>query len=104
MPSLDIPALREAMLNDEYLITTHAKQRMGQRMATDRDIKYVIAEGQVIEQFPRAKPHPKVLFVAPVKGIPLYVSCSFDGNCVFIITVYWHDPKRWTNPWTRRKT
>ena len=41
MPSLDIPALQRAVAHNRYLITTHAKQRMGQRQVTDADIKQV---------------------------------------------------------------
>jgi len=34
---------------------------------------------------------------------PLYVSCGFNGNYVYLITVYWYDPKKWIDPWTRKR-
>lgn len=103
MPKLDIPALRQAVFENRYLITTHAKKRMGQRKVSDQDIKHVVRIGDVIEQHPRARPLPKVLFMAHIREEPLYVSCAFDGRYTHIITVHWYDPNIWVDPWTRRK-
>jgi hypothetical protein len=41
--------------------------------------------------------------MAKVEGEPLYVSCAFDGNRAYIITVHRYDSERWLDPWTRRK-
>jgi hypothetical protein len=103
MPELDIAALRKAVEQNRYLITQHAQQRMGLRKITHADIKYVVATGDVIEQYPGNEPDPKVLFMAHLEGEPLYVSCAFDGNCAYIVTVHRYDPERWLDPWTRRK-
>jgi Domain of unknown function (DUF4258) len=102
MPPLDIPALQQVVAQNRYLITAHAKERMGQRQVTDHDIKHVIAVGDVTEQFPHADPYPKALFMAYVASEPLYVSCAFDGTRAYIITVHWYDPNVWLDPWTRK--
>ena len=98
-----IAALRKAVSENRYIITTHAKQRMGQRKVSDQDMKRVVMTGDVIEQYPDAVPLPKVLFMALVRHEPLYVSCAFDGTYVHIVTVHWYDPAVWSDPWTRRK-
>jgi Domain of unknown function (DUF4258) len=103
MPKLEIPALQRAVSQNRYFITTHAKQRMGQRKVSDQDLKSVIATGDVVEQYPEARPFPKALFMARIKGKPLYVSCAFDGKYAHIVTVHWYDPSVWIDPWTRRK-
>lgn len=103
MPQLDIAALRQAVQENRYLITQHAQQRMGLRKITHNDMKFVVATGDIIEQYPDNLPDPKVLFMAHVDSEPLYVSCAFDGNCVYIITVHRYDATRWLDPWTRRK-
>src|SRR5262249_5584777 len=103
MLTLDIPALRQAVALNRYFITTHAKQRMGQRHVTDQHLKQVVAAGDVIEQHLYARPFPKFLFIAHVQGEPLYVSCAFDGHTAYVITVHWYDPNIWIDPWTRRK-
>ena len=103
MPQLDIAALRKAVEENRYLITQHAQQRMGLRKVTHADIKYVVARGDVIEQYPDNQPHPKALFMTHVDGQPLYVSCAFDRSYAYIITVHRYDTERWLDPWTRRK-
>jgi hypothetical protein len=103
MTELDIEALRKAVQEDRYLITVHAQQRMGLRKITHADLKLVVVNGDVVEQHPDNLPDPKALFMAYVGGEPLYVSCAFDGNCAYIVTVHRYDPDKWVDPWTRRK-
>ncbi len=103
MPSINLEALREAVRADRYIMTTHAKQRMGWRQVTDADMKHVVTTGQLIEDYPKARPFPKWLLMAEVGGEPLYVACAFDGSYAYIITVHRYDPKVWQDPWTRRK-
>lgn len=103
MPKLDISALRQAVSEDRYLITIHAKQRMGLRQVSDEDMKFVVETGDVIEEYGDARPYPKVLFMAKMDDEPRYVSCAFDGTNAYIITVHWYDPTVWTDPWTRKK-
>jgi hypothetical protein len=103
MSEADIAALRQAVLEDRYLITLHAQGRMGLRKITHADLKYVVTTGDVVEQYPENQPDPKALFMAHVQGEPLYVSCAFDGSRAFIVTVHRYDPMKWVDPWTRRK-
>ena len=103
MPQLNIDVLRGAVAQNWYVITAHAKQRMGHRRVTDRDLQRVVATGDVIEEHQAAQPFPKALFMAYVHEEPLYVSCAFDGQTAYIITVHWYDPSVWIDPWTRRK-
>ena len=104
MPQADIAALRgQAVRDDRYLISRHAQERMGLRKITHTGLKYVVATGDVIEEHPDNQPDPKVLFMAHVQGEPLYVSCAFDGNCVYIVTVHRYDAAKWRDPWTRRR-
>jgi hypothetical protein len=100
---LDITALRKSVLENRYVITTHAKQRMGQRKISDQEVKQAIVAGDVIEEYAAAAPFPKALFMKHIGGNPLYISCAFDGKPAYIITVHWYDPNLWIDPWTRRK-
>jgi hypothetical protein len=102
MVSIDIAGLRQAVQKNRYILTRHAQQRMGLRQVSHDDIRQVMAIGDVIEEYPEAKPFPKVLFMKHRQGEPLYVSCAFDGTLVYVITVHRYDPARWHDPWTRR--
>jgi len=77
---------------------------MGQRKVSDDDVKWVILQGETIENHPDAYPFPKALFMAVVRENPLYVSASFDGQFAYIITVHWFDPEVWIDAVTRRKS
>ena len=66
MASIDLEALREAVRQDRYVMTAHAKQRMGLRQVTDADMKRVVTQGDVIEDYPDAKPYPKCLLMAEI--------------------------------------
>lgn len=82
----------------------HARRRKAQRKIYHWEIKKVIPDGQILEENVKAKPFPKCLIMDFVrKNEPLYVSCSFDGTCVYVITVYWYDSKKWIDPWTRKR-
>jgi hypothetical protein len=51
MPSIDLEALRHAVRENRYLITTHAMRRMGSRRVSHDDVKLVIAGGDVVEEY-----------------------------------------------------
>lgn len=103
MSSIDLEALRSAVREDRYIMTTHAKQRMGLRQVTDADMKHVVITGDLVEEYANTQPFPKCLLMAEVGGQPLYVSCAFDGRYAHIITVHRYDPAVWQNPWTRKR-
>jgi hypothetical protein len=88
MPSIDLAALRLAVQENRYLITTHAMRRMGLRKVSHEDVKHVIAGGDVIEEHSDDLPDPKILLMAYVREEPLYASCAFDGRYAYIVTVH----------------
>lgn len=104
MAEVDVATIRGAVGRGQYLLSLHARQRKGERQVTDDELKLVILEGDVIEEYPQAKPYPKCLLMKHIRGEPLYVSCSFNGEKARIITTHWYDPEKWLDPWTRRKT
>lgn len=71
MPSIDVAALRQAVQENHYLITTHAMRRMGLRKVSHDDIKHVIASGDVIEEYPDNQPDPKILLMTHIREEPL---------------------------------
>ena len=55
------------------------------------DIRGVILEGEMIEEYPKAEPYPSGLFHAVVRGRPLHAVAAFDGSVsglAYIITAY----------------
>ena len=104
MANLEIEKIREAVQENKIEISGHAKRRMGMRKIKFREVIEIILAGEIIEQTPKTQPFPKCLILGFVREKePLYVSCAFNGDTVYIITVHWHDPEKWIDPWTRKE-
>jgi len=98
-----IDRIRQEVTRNNYVITHHARQRKGERQVGYQEIMATILHGEVIERHPHATPYPKCLFMYLVRpNDPLYVSCGFDGQRAYIITVHWFDPEKWIDRRTRR--
>jgi hypothetical protein len=84
----------------------HALLRFRERGITRDQAKRVMREGEILEQYPSAKPLPKCLMMAMMEpSRPLYVALGYDepGDNIHVITVHWLDPSKWDDPWTRKK-
>jgi hypothetical protein len=104
MDDLEIEKIRQAVQANKIEISGHAKKRMGRRKIKFKEVVEIILRGEIIEQSARAKPYPKCLILGFVREKdPLYVSCAFNGETVYIITVHWYDPEKWVDPWTRKE-
>lgn len=98
--------IRQAAREGRIRWRRHALIRASQRGITRAQALYVIHHGQIVEQQPRAKPFPKYLLMAMVGWKrPLYVAFGYDKRrkFVYVITVHWFDPRKWKDPWTRRR-
>ena len=98
--------IRQEVSRNNYVISHHARQRKNERGMTYREITETILRGEIIEQHPHADPHPKCLFMHPVRpGEPLYVACGYNARQkrAMIITVHWFDPEKWIDWRTRRR-
>src|SRR5436190_622019 len=84
----------------------HALLRAQERGITRAHAIQVLTEGEIIEQRPRAKPFPKCLLMRMQEDSqPLYVSVGYDAfhDRLYVITVHWLDPRKWEDPWQRRR-
>ncbi len=98
--------IRTAIAKNNYIISQHARQRMGQRGIIRDDIVQTILHGVIIEQNSNAYSHPKCLFVHQVLlGKPLYVACGYNmgKEQAITITVHGFDPDKWIDWYTRRR-
>jgi len=96
--------IRTFVRQGAYSLKAHAHQRMTERNILTDDIESVIVLGEVVEENLTNFPYPTSTFMRYVRGQPLYAVCAFAHHRVFIVTVHWMDPDKWTDPWTRRKS
>ena len=104
--ALDITVIRTAARAGRITWRYHALLRVQERGITRVQAIRVLTEGEIIEQRPRAKPFPKcVLMRTQEDNQPLYASVGYDtsDDRLYVITVHWLDPRKWEDPWQRRR-
>ena len=104
--ALDITVIRTAARAGRITWRYHALLRAEERCITHEHAKQVLLDGDIIEQRPRAKPFPKCLLMRMQEDHPpLYVSVGYDASDdrLYVITVHWLDPRKWEDPWQRRR-
>lgn len=71
----------------------HSLERMMERGISRDNVKRVLLDGELIEDYSDDKPFPSALFLGLLEEKPLHVVAAFDegsGTC-FIITAYHPD-------------
>jgi hypothetical protein len=102
---LDLETIRQAVRHRRYHFTNHARKQQRLRGVRTSEIFTVILSGQIIEQYPKARPYSEGLMMAFVRNDqPLYVAVAYDAKSRYIdiITVHWLDQTKWQDPWTRK--
>ena len=87
---MDKNKLLNALKNGCIEWQRHALERMMERGISRDDVKEVLKNGEIIEDYPNDKPYMSALYLGWVKGKPLHVVAALDfltGRC-FIITAY----------------
>lgn len=104
--AIDLHTIQRAAGAGRITWRYHALLRARERgISRDQAIR-VLTDGEIIEQRPRAKPYPKCLMVWLMEdNRPLYASVGYNqtSDRVYIITVHWLDPRKWEDPWQRRR-
>src|SRR5262244_3681958 len=104
--ALAITVMRAAARAGRITWRYHALLRAQERGMTRAQAIRVLTEGDIIEQRPRATPFPKCLLMR-MQGDnhPLCVSVGYDAsqNRLYVMTVHGLDPRRWEDPWRRRR-
>lgn len=94
------------MVFERLVFRVHAIQRMYQRNITELEVRYVIATGETVEDYPADTPYPSRLLLGWQDNRPLHVvvADNFDEMENVVITAYEPDPDIWEGDFKRRKT
>jgi hypothetical protein len=104
--ALDISVIRTAARAGRMTWRYHALIQAQNRGIPRAQAIGVLTEGEIIEERPRATPFPKCLMMRiQENNQPLYVSVGYDAihDRLYVITVHWLDPRKWEDPWRRRR-
>lgn len=95
---------KASLLKRNIMFSIHAVKRMFERNITQDDIMYMVAHGQVVEEYPDDSPYPSRLLLGRPSGRPIHivVAENTDENKLVVVTVYEPDPQKWDSGFTRR--
>jgi len=95
----------KAVKNGRIRWQKHALERMLERDIFRNDVKEVIIEGEIIEEYPGDLPYPSVLILGYPGKNPLHVVAALDlhDHWCYIITVYRPDSLHFENDNKTRK-
>ena len=86
------------------MITQHAAERCRQRGILSDDIKSVVMNGEVIEDYPDDFPFPSCLILGYTdSGKAVHICMSDEGSGSRIITAYFPSPEKWQSNLKTRK-
>ncbi len=82
----------------------HAIRRMFERQIREEDVRWVLAHGETIEDYPDDLPYPSCLVLGRVGGRSLHVvsAHNYEDDEIIVVTVYEPDPAKWDAEFRRR--
>ena len=101
---VDIKRIRTLCQDETIKATKHFTDRLNERDIEYDDVLSVIMNGEIVEEYPEAYPHPCTLilnFLTDSK--PLHVVAGTDGNYLWLITAYYPTLDKWESDYKTRK-
>ncbi len=102
---IDINELRRLAEDIEnFHLTIHTIVRFDERGIILRDVRKVILDGEIIEQYPDDFPYPSCLLLGlSIAGRNLHACVATNGTEIFVITAYYPDLSEWEPDFKTRK-
>jgi hypothetical protein len=90
---------------EQFEFSKHAVDQSILRQIRVQEIREAIANGQIIEDYPKDKYGSSCLVCGfTKKQRPIHIQCSYPSRLLIkVITVYEPDSQRWNDNFTRRK-
>jgi len=101
---LDIFTIRRKCNDNTIEITQHCLLRIHQRKISYKEIKNVIMNGEIIEEYPDDFPYPSCLILGTTINCRIiHVVVGINDTKLYLITAYEPDPDKWDNKFKKRK-
>lgn len=80
-------------------------QRMFERNIRAEDVRKVLLDGTVIEDYPDETPYPSRLLLGWCEGRPIHVVAAHNAedDSIIVVTFYEPEPDQWDTNLSRRK-
>ena len=101
---MDINKIKLLCEDTTIEVTQHILKRCQQRKISYAEIKEVIKNGEIIEEYPDDYPYPSCLiFGMTIKERVIHVVVGIEENKIWLITAYEPDPVQWDETLKKRK-
>jgi Domain of unknown function (DUF4258) len=100
-----IEGIRQRFADEQFEFSKHAVDQSILRQIRVQEIREIISNGQVIEDYPNDKYGPSCLISGLTQNQrTIHVQCSYPSRPLLkIITLYEPDPQRWNDDFTQRR-
>jgi len=100
-----IEEIRQKVADEQFEFSKYAVDQSLLRQVQVQEVREVIANGQVIEDYPNDKYGSSCLISGLTQARrPIHVQCSYHSRpLVRIITLYEPEPQRWDEDFTQRR-
>lgn len=97
--------IRQKIETEQFEFSKHATNQSLLRRIQVQEVREIIRQGQIIEDYPNDKYGPSCLIGGlTLNDRPLHIQCSYPSRpLVKIITLYEPDPLRWNETFTQRR-
>jgi hypothetical protein len=97
-----IEDIRRLVVDEQYEITVHAREKMAERGVSTEDLISLIISGEIIESYPDDFPYPSALMLGYLSGVAFHVVVAKGRNLIKVVTVYRANEETWLNHRTRK--
>jgi len=96
--------IRQKIETDQFEFSKHAADQTIIRRISFPEVREILANAEVIEDYPEHKYGPSCLiFCRTMAARPLHIQCSYPSRpLIKVITLYEPDPARWIDFKIRR--
>ena len=101
---MTIEQIRELCSNSKIEVTGHMLERLTQRHILFAEVKEVIMNGEIIEDYPDDYPYPSCLvFGYTVNDRVIHTVVGIGDSKLWLITAYEPEPEQWSEDFRVRK-
>ena len=102
---MNIKMIKQLSASGSLRWTDHALERMLKRGISREEIKHILANGEIIEEYHKDYPFPSCLIYGETcNESPLHVVCGIGDDELWIITSYFPDLLKWNIDYKTRRT
>lgn len=104
MDIIKIEDIQALCSSGKIIWSSHCAQRLVKRNIGRNDVKNVLMNGKIIEQYPTDYPYPSCLMLGVnLNQHFLHIVCATGNDVLIMITAYYPSAEKWESDFQTRK-